>query len=64
MLYFSDKIDFSVLGCVCICIWVIVSVYIKNVFAREKKFLRLIFLSIFVFLLCFLFVFMCYNFYK
>lgn len=64
--FLSDKIDLSVLGCVCICILVIVLVYIKNAiaFVRERKFLRLIFLSILVLGLCFLFIITCYNFYK
>lgn len=54
MLY--DKIHLPVWVIALICILVIISVYIKSaiVFVREKRFVRLVFLTIFAFLLCLL----------
>lgn len=56
--------ELSVWSVVFVCIMVVVLVYIKNAFAfvRERKFLRLTFLSILVLLLCSLFVIMCHDF--
>lgn len=66
MLFFSDNMNLPVWSVALVCTLTIVLIYIKNAvnFVRDKKYFKLIFLSVSIFLLCLLFLIMCCNYYK